>query len=48
MSIRDDKRGFPGGPVAKTLNSRAGGAGSVPGQGTTTACMPKLKPGTAK
>ena len=42
-------RDFPGGPVAKTLCSNAGGPGSIPGQGTRShmlqirACMPHLK-----
>lgn len=41
MSIRDDKRGFPSGPVAKTSNSHVGGPGSIPEQGTTTASETK-------
>ena len=40
---------LPGGPVAKTLPSNAGGPGSIPGQRTSSlipqlrVCMPQLK-----
>ena len=33
---------FPGGPVVKTSPSKAGGAGSIPGQGTKI--PPALRP----
>ena len=39
MSVSGD---FPGGPVAKTPRSHAGGPGSIPGQGTRS-LMPQLK-----
>jgi len=53
-------RDFPGGPVAKTLCSNAGGPGSIPGQGTRSHMahkslliaikdpVPQLRPGAAK
>ena len=34
MGKYQEGRDFPGGPVVKTLPSKAGGVGSIPGQGT--------------
>ena len=45
---------FPGGPVAKTLCSNAGGLGLIPGQGTRSHMpllrvrMPQLRTSAAK
>ena len=45
---------FPGGPVAKTLSSKAGGLGLIPVQGARSHMpqlrvhMPQWKPGTVK
>ena len=43
---RSKDRDFPGGPVVKTLAANAGGAGSIPGQGTKAphASRPKKRP----
>ena len=33
LNIKDQRRGFPGDAVVKTLPSSAGGVGSIPGWG---------------
>ena len=42
---KKDSKDFPGSPVAKTLPSNAGGAGSIPGRGAKIphALQPKNK-----
>ena len=34
ITLKNNRRGFPGGPVVNSLPCSAGGSGSIPGQGT--------------
>ena len=48
LSLKSVLRDFPGGPVIKTLPSSAGGAGSIPGQGTKIPHALRSKNGNTK
>ena len=46
---KSEVRDFPGGPVAKTQHSSAGGPGLIPGQGTRSHMpQPKILSATTK